>query len=387
MIEALLQNLQEVHQSTIDVVSGLHDEECRRQYHPDLSPLSWHAAHMTFIESYWVQEVVLANNRYTEPLKELYSPELIPKSLRSQTVPPREHLLSYLKEEQKRNIDSLDSLCKSNDTHPLLTKGYLLRFLIQHYYQHLETMQQILQQRALTRTWPEPRFLSRLQPSEPVLPDLLFPAATAEIGNDGSTDAYDNELKRHRTHIPSFVLASCPVTNAEYLGFMKNQGYTTPRYWSKNGWRWVLMEAPRTPLHWQQDATGDWHAITPDGPEAIAATAPVYGINHFEAQAFAAYAGCRLLMETEWEYAVHSEAIVRRSCGQAWEWCANAFYPYPGFKPFPYEGYSCPWFDGNHYTLRGGSRYTNEILKRATFRNFYTPEKRHIFAGLRLASK
>ncbi len=89
MIDDLLHNLKQAHAHIVQVVSGLQDEECRRQYHPDLSPLSWHAAHMTFFESYWVQEVVLADNRYTEPLKTLYFPERIPKWRRSRMVPPR----------------------------------------------------------------------------------------------------------------------------------------------------------------------------------------------------------------------------------------------------------------------------------------------------------
>jgi iron(II)-dependent oxidoreductase len=71
--------------------------------------------------------------------------------------------------------------------------------------------------------------------------------------------------------------------------------------------------------------------------------------------------------------------------GHVWEWCANTFFPYPGFKPFPYDEYSLPWFDGQHYSLRGGSRHTRRDLRRCSFRNFYTPEKRHVFAGVRLA--
>jgi len=96
--------------------------------------------------------------------------------------------------------------------------------------------------------------------------------------------------------------------------------------------------------------------------------------------------------EQEWEYAATFGAIARESAQKegnplnekVWEWCANLFYPYPGFKAFPYDGYSAPWF-GTHYVLRGGSRYTAACIQRPTFRNFYTADKRHIFAGLRLA--
>ena len=387
MIDDLLHNLKQAHMHTVQVVSGLQDEECRRQYHPDLSPLSWHAAHMAFIESYWVQEVVLANSRYTEPLKTLYFPECYPKMKRSQMVPPREEVLTYIKEEQNRNFDSLGNLCTRAHAHPLLKNGYLLRFLVQHYHQHLETIQQILQQRALTRSWPEPKTPSDLAPVEPQRPDYLFAGGQVEIGNDGSTDAYDNELQRHSVEIPSFTLSSRPVTNAEYLGFMQKQGYRTRRYWSDVGWNWLMQVAPPAPHHWRQDATGSWYALTPGGAKAIIGSATVYGVSYYEAQAYAAYAGCRLPTEIEWEHAVTSDQAIDDSRGQAWEWCSNTFYAYPGFKPFPYDRYSCPWFDDNHYTMRGGSLYTSEFLKRPTFRNFYTPEKRHIFAGIRLAGK
>jgi iron(II)-dependent oxidoreductase len=177
------------------------------------------------------------------------------------------------------------------------------------------------------------------------------------------------------------------VTNAEYLGFMQKQGYRTRRYWGDAGWNWLMQVAPQAPHHWRQDATGSWYALTPGGAEAIIGSATVYGVSYYEAQAYAAYAGCRLQTEIEWEHAVTSDQAMDDSRGQAWEWCSNTFYAYPGFKPFPYDRYSCPWFDGNHYTMRGGSLYTSEFLKRPTFRNFYTPEKRHIFAGIRLAGK
>ena len=119
-----------------------------------------------------------------------------------------------------------------------------------------------------------------------------------------------------------------------------------------------------------------------NGPYELAADTAVHGINHYEASACAAWAGARLPHEYQWEAAHRSRQL--DDVGRAWEWCANSFHPYNGFSAFPYEGYSTPWFDGTHYSLRGASLHTRPELRRASFRNFYTAEKRHIFAGLRL---
>jgi iron(II)-dependent oxidoreductase len=120
--------------------------------------------------------------------------------------------------------------------------------------------------------------------------------------------------------------------------------------------------------------------------------AAVSGISYYEAQAYVqwlkqtrpdSFADVRLPHEYEWEIARRLQLL--EDCGQAWEWCSNTFHPYPGFQAFPYDRYSKAWFDGNHFTLRGGSLQTRPAIKRPAFRNFYNADKRHIFAGLRLA--
>jgi formylglycine-generating enzyme required for sulfatase activity len=128
-----------------------------------------------------------------------------------------------------------------------------------------------------------------------------------------------------------------------------------------------------------------------EGPHALQADAPVYGVNYYEASAYTTwlrqsgsviFSGVRLPHEYEWEAAAQLEVLDRR--GEAWEWCGNTFHPYPGFTAFPYDGYSQAWFDGNHFVLRGGSLHTRPPIGRSTFRNFYNPDKRHIFSGLRV---
>ena len=136
------------------------------------------------------------------------------------------------------------------------------------------------------------------------------------------------------------------------------------------------------PDHWRRNPAGHWYGIGNRGPYALTGDDILHGISRFEAVAFATWAGGRLPHEHQWEVACRLQRL--EQTGRAWEWCDNSFYPYAGFKPFPYEEYSTPWFDGQHYSLRGGSLHTRPAIKRPGFRNFYQPQMRHIFAGLRL---
>ncbi len=143
-----------------------------------------------------------------------------------------------------------------------------------------------------------------------------------------------------------------------------------------------------------------------DGAWAMDGREPVVGVSAHEAEAYARFAGGRLPTETELEHAMRTQGAEPRVAGLAergpvpvlpseseatdllgnvWEWTASAFAPYPGFEPHPYRGYSTPYFDGVHRVLRGGSFATDPAIARPTFRNWYVPGTRQIFAGLRVA--
>jgi ergothioneine biosynthesis protein EgtB len=228
------------------------------------------------------------------------------------------------------------------------------------------------------------------------------------IGHEGSDFAFDNEGMRHREFVQSFRLASRLVTNAEYLRFMQDGGYERPELWLSMGWAVVQQERWRAPLYWEDD-DGAWRQYTLSGLSRVDPAEPVTHISYFEADAYARWAGARLPTEAEWEVGAVSVPIdgnfvesgrfhprsldaaaqndgLAQMFGDVWEWTQSSYSPYPGFRIAPgalgeYNGkFMC-----NQYVLRGGSCATPRSHIRPTYRNFFPPEARWQFSGVRLA--
>lgn len=380
-IERLVELLEQSHNHLLEFTYDLPTRTLRHQFHSDLSPLGWHLGHTAFVERYWIDEVLLGQFDQTKPLHDLYFPERNAKSTRSELIPEKADLLEFVMSSFNNTMEKLPALMRDEPDDPLLANGYLAMFLVQHNYQHRETMLQILQTMSLLEGV-QVADIKGLVARPPVMPSIRFKAGQARVGSDNTVIAYDNEVPAHDVRLPAFRIASAPVSNAEFLYFINSGGYWDASYWSQDGWTWQQVARASAPFHWRESDSGAWFAVTPFGPTRLLEDDAVTGINYYEAEAFARFAGCRLPHETEWECAAFNESF---HFGKAWEWCRNSFYPYTGFRPYPYDNYSTPWFDGAHISLRGGSSYTHPLLKRASFRNFHTPEKRHIFAGLRLA--
>ena len=347
----------------------------RRQAHAELSPLLWHVGHVFFVETYWLAERVFGDRRTTDRWRALYFPEACQKTRRGTRLPDRHEMRLWAAAVSADN-DSYWQRAQDH-RHPLLEHDYLAVFLRQHYAQHLETMRLAAAHLNAARA---PARASAIGPSMLRVARIRVSDGCVQRGTAG-IEAYDNEQPPGTRHCPAFAIARRPVDNAEWLGFMAAGGYHEPSCWDDDGWAWRTAERVEHPEHWQALGNGQWHI--PDTHAGEIGEQPVHGISWYEARAFARYAGARLPHETEWEAARRAGILSVRH--QVWEWCNNAFHPYPGFRAFPYDGYSKPWFDGRHFVARGASALSEPEIRRPGFRNFYPPTHRHIFAGLRLA--
>ncbi|WP_026969774.1 ergothioneine biosynthesis protein EgtB [Algoriphagus terrigena] len=209
---------------------------------------------------------------------------------------------------------------------------------------------------------------------------LKFEEGIYEIGFAGDGFCYDNELGRHRVFLEAFELSDSLVTNGEYLEFIGAGGYQNFDYWLDEGLHFIRKEGITAPLYWHQK-DGEWWNYTLGGFERIDLELPVQHLSFYEAMAYAAWKGCRLPTEFEWEV-----AAAQLDWRQLWEWTNSAYLPYPGFKKVAgaLGEYNGKFMVGLH-VLRGGSVATPAGHSRITYRNFFHPSARWIFSGLRLA--
>ena len=244
--------------------------------------------------------------------------------------------------------------------------------------------------------------------------------------NDGFV--FDNEKWAHEVTVQPYRMARTAVSNAEFAGFVDDEGYIRREQWSEAGWHWRTKAGATTPVYWVKQGT-QWHVRCFDKIVPLAPNAAVLHVNWYEAEAYCNWAKRRLPTEAEWEfsaatapgdatrkrrypwgdtppteahanlYGVASDTVdvsafpvgdsawgVRQLFGNVWEWTADWFNAYPGFVRDPYKEYSEPWF-GNHKILRGGCYATRASLLRNTWRNFYTPDRRDVLAGFRTCAR
>lgn len=201
-----------------------------------------------------------------------------------------------------------------------------------------------------------------------------------EIGHNSTDFCFDNELGRHKVYLHDYQISNKLVTNAEYIDFIKEDGYKRFDLWHAAGWDWVQQNNVNSPLYWHE-IDGKWHYYSLNGLTEIDLNSPVTHISYFEAFAYAQFKDCRLPTEFEWEAAQHLF-----KWGQRWEWTESAYLPYPNYKKVDgalgeYNGK----FMVNQKVLRGSSVATPNKHARHTYRNFFQTDLKWQFTGIRLA--
>ena len=358
------------------------EEHFRRQYHPSLSPPGWHLGHCVYVECLWVRSNLCGDSKLERRLRNFYVPELVPKENRGKFLPAQDELIGWADRLMEEHRVMLESPSVKAASDRMLENDYLVHFLIHHHAQHLEIVSMANVARHAASAWNDYRVIEELSPCDPSMPAQRLDFGCYHVGG-GPEFSYDNELPRQTVELRALDIASRPVTNAEYLEFIRDGGYRTREWWSAGGWMWLTRQKVSCPGRWRQDMSGLWFEINFDGPSDLEAKASVTGITRFEAGAFAAWAGRRLPHEFEWEAAARAGTL--DGVGEVWEWCANTFHPYPGFRAHPYREYSVPWFDHRHFVLRGGCTHSAVEIKRPGFRNYYLADADYLFAGIRLA--
>ena len=413
--EKLLARFHEIRDFTAGVSANLAPEDCVVQSMPEVSPTKWHLAHTTwffetFILKKWLPGYRDAVPEYAYLFNSYYNAAgaMHRRDLRGLISRPTVEETKKYRASVDADIDDLISNADEKlfrEIEPILTLG------IHHEQQHQELLitdiKHVFAQNPLYPVFRERKIDNHKIDIQP-LKFVEFDEGTIEIGHDSDDFAYDNEGPRHRALVLPFSLANRLITNGEYLKFMADNGYSRSEFWLSLGWTTVNEQNWRAPLYWIE-RDGQWWNFTLSGLREIDPNEPVTHLSYFEADAYANWAGARLPTEFEWERAaakididgnfVEAEqfhpAVLNKSprdqqlaqiFGDVWEWTRSSYSPYPGYRAGPgalgeYNGkFMC-----NQYVLRGGSCATSRTHIRKTYRNFFQPDKRWQFTGIRLA--
>lgn len=425
--DTILERYDDVRAHTERLAAPLSAEDQTVQSMPDVSPTKWHRAHTTWFfetfvladheagfapyqDTYW-----FLFNSYYEAVGPRYS-----RTQRGVISRPGAHDVGLYRAEVDERVRGLVSGLDQGSIDKL---GDTIELGVHHEQQHQELLLMDI------------KHVLSLNPLRPVYdgtpaiastPDRLgwidVAGGLVEIGHRGDGFSFDNELPPHQIWLEPFRIADRLITNGEWLEFMADDGYARPDLWLSDGWAQVSANGWCAPLYWSRDGGGDgdadgaWSEHTLHGTGPVDPGLPVSHVSHYEADAFATWAGKRLPTEAEWEHAVRvdrragsttsgtladtradtvtwhpraagpSTGRLRQAFGDCWEWTASAYLPYPGFQPAAgaigeYNGK----FMSNQMVLRGGSALTPLGHARSTYRNFFPPGARWALSGARLA--
>jgi gamma-glutamyl hercynylcysteine S-oxide synthase len=407
----------EARQRTLELISDLDGDQLMGPRLGIVNPLRWEMGHVAWFQERWILRHFYKQDPIIEKVDSLYDSAAVPHDSRwDLPLLSMEETLRYMQEVLDRVVENP----------PGKGEEYFFLLALYHEYMHSEAITYTRQ--TLGYKPPPIKIEQALFPKpdrqiESILEDVEIPGGTYLIG--GTEDlpfVFDNEKWAHTVQLKSFRIARAPVTNAQFAEFVEAGGYLRQELWSKQGWEWLKQSGAEKPLYWHLESNGRWFCRRFDEVVPLQNNLPVIHVDWYEAEAYCRWAGRRLPSEAEWEVAASADIKKRRifpwgdepptaeranldwrsmecvdidlceagdsvfGCrqmiGNVWEWTESDFLPYPGFTIDPYKEYSAPWF-GTHKVLRGGCWATRSRLLRNTWRNFFTPDRRDIFAGFR----
>ena len=404
----LQRQFRDVRKMTLHLTRLLSAEDQMLQSMPDASPTKWHLAHTTwFFETFILQpnlpDYQLFNPRYRSLFNSYYKrlgehPNRGSRGLMSR--PGLQEIHEYRDYVDHAILGVLDRTPISEDILDLVELG------LNHEQQHQELIVTDIKHALWSGPLPpEAAGETRSGCVAPQLSWIQIEGGIHSVGHAGEGFAFDNESPRHEVLLRPVQIASRAVTNAEYMKFIADGGYSRPELWLSDGWDTVRANGWEAPLYWEMGDNGSWLQFDGSRIKPVDAAEPVCHVSFYEADAYARWAGARLPLEEEWEVAAtrypsrgtfleddvfHPQAARRDGLqqifGDVWEWTASPYVAYPGFTPAAgligeYNGkFMC-----NQLVLRGGSCATPASHIRASYRNFFPPHARWQFSGIRLA--
>ncbi len=404
----------QVRAQTEELCATLNPEDQMVQSMADASPTKWHLAHTTWFYETFILEPNVAGYRAFDPrfrvLFNSYYNAVGDKPLRSVRGAFSRPTLDEVHGYRRHVNEAMNRLLAANGDSAVRSLAVLG---LNHEQQHQELIITDIKH-ALWTNPIRPAYRPSPPPAEPhrAAPQTLAWFAWEDglypIGADSGEDfTFDNEGPRHQVYVQEFSLGSRPITNREYLNFIEDGGYRRPELWLSDGWETVQTNRWSAPLYWEQDQDG-WRLMTSGGMHPLQLDGPVCHVSFYEADAYARWAGARLPTEAEWEVAATDAKVegnllesgnfhpvpARGSDGRApqqlfgdvWEWTASPYSAYPGYQPVKGAlGEYNSKFMCNQMVLRGGSCATPRSHIRAAYRNFFPPQVRWQFSGIRLA--
>ena len=375
-----------VRKHTEYLAAHLSPEDQCVQSMPDASPTKWHRAHTTwFFEEFVLVPYLPGYIPFSSDFRYLFNSyyEAVgarhPRPIRGLVTRPATSEVG----EYRAHVDAAMTRLLMD---PPAGVPELVELGLQHEQQHQELLMTDMLHAfslnplfpAMLPGWQEPR--GAAGPTR----FIDCSGGLVSIGQTGSGFAFDSEGPQHQTFLRPYRLANRLVRNRDWLNFMEVGGYRTVGLWMSDGWATAQAEDWRAPMHWHEQDDG-WHIMGPGGLSKLDPDAPVRHISWYEADAFARWSGARLPTEAEFEVGAAAPGI-EETTGIAWQWTVSAYLPYPGFRPV--EG-AIGEYNGkfmiNQMVLRGGSLATPPGHARPTYRNFFNPDRRWQFTGLRLA--